>query len=516
MGNFNNRNQNDRINFTPDYDVIVYKVGTRCYAQDRQGNDVLAARSGSDRVMIAGAINSLTSGRTSVETVYVAPGTYTFDQYITPVSYTRIVNDGYWQLAAGADSQLVWGAKTDARITQFYMERGTYDGNGANQAAQTNSIVTVAADTLDQVYLRDLYVLNAYRGGIKMEEDNAVGEYKEISGCKVYNVAVGTTSYGIYVDFCDNTHILNNYVQNVAATDGIELGNGRYICKGNIMNNCPINFPFASHSIIEDNILSGVRGNIQNDANTADHVTVKNNHILGSTPASGYGGISVYGDYAVIEGNDITVNEEAGIYSKSGTAGVMNHVIKNNIVATARASVTASEPGIRCNRGANTVSGNQIYGKWKYGIQLVWDNDVVQDNIMMDGLIDSCIYCTPFAVSAHNIANGIIRNNQLAFVTIGITGTLTSMKINDNYGFVTENKGTSTIANGNTNSGNIAHGLGYTPTAAEFTINFTEDPTNSAGTIWLSGIDGTNFVVNCENDPGASGLDFSWAVRRLV
>ena len=43
-----------------------------------------------------------------------------------------------------------------------------------------------------------------------------------------------------------------------------------------------------------------------------------------------------------------------------------------------------------------------------------------------------------------------------------------------------------------------------------------EDPTNTPGAIWVSAIGATTFAVNCENDPGASNLDFSWAIRRTT
>lgn len=74
--------------------------------------------------------------------------------------------------------------------------------------------------------------------------------------------------------------------------------------------------------------------------------------------------------------------------------------------------------------------------------------------------------------------------------------------------------GTATILSGNT-SVVVTHGLDFVPTAAEITITLTENPTNSPGAIWVDTITATQFTVNCEADPGASNLDFAWAVRRL-
>jgi hypothetical protein len=78
-------------------------------------------------------------------------------------------------------------------------------------------------------------------------------------------------------------------------------------------------------------------------------------------------------------------------------------------------------------------------------------------------------------------------------------------------GAVRANRGTATITSGNT-SVQIAHGLGVTPVAADFTVIGTEDPTNTPGAIWISAIDETNATINVENDPGASNFDVSWKV----
>lgn len=76
-----------------------------------------------------------------------------------------------------------------------------------------------------------------------------------------------------------------------------------------------------------------------------------------------------------------------------------------------------------------------------------------------------------------------------------------------------ENSGTGTINNAST-SAVITHNLLFTPTAAEITITLTENPTNTPGAIWVDTIGATQFTVNCENDPGASNLDFSWSAKR--
>jgi len=73
--------------------------------------------------------------------------------------------------------------------------------------------------------------------------------------------------------------------------------------------------------------------------------------------------------------------------------------------------------------------------------------------------------------------------------------------------------GTGSIASGTT-ADIITHGLGYTPLAGDITITLTENPDNTPGAIWVDTIGATTFTVNCENNPGASNLDFAWSARR--
>lgn len=74
-------------------------------------------------------------------------------------------------------------------------------------------------------------------------------------------------------------------------------------------------------------------------------------------------------------------------------------------------------------------------------------------------------------------------------------------------------KGTGSILSTNT-AVTITHGLAYTPVAGDIVITPTENPTNTPGLIWVDTITSTQFNVNCENDPGASNLDFSWRAIR--
>jgi len=73
--------------------------------------------------------------------------------------------------------------------------------------------------------------------------------------------------------------------------------------------------------------------------------------------------------------------------------------------------------------------------------------------------------------------------------------------------------GTGSITSGGTTDV-ITHGLGLTPNVEDITITLNENPSNTPGAIWVDTIGATQFTVNCENNPGASNLDFGWKFNR--
>lgn len=112
-------------------------------------------------------------------------------------------------------------------------------------------------------------------------------------------------------------------------------------------------------------------------------------------------------------------------------------------------------------------------------------------------------------VDRFNIMNNILRDLNSSNNFSKQAGTATEIRVRNNQGHVTENSGTGTISNGAT-SATITHGLSATPTLDDIAITLGENPTNTPGAIWVDTLTSTQFNVNCENDPGASNLDFGW------
>jgi hypothetical protein len=132
--------------------------------------------------------------------------------------------------------------------------------------------------------------------------------------------------------------------------------------------------------------------------------------------------------------------------------------------------------------------------------------------------IESCtVYTTVSTGSPVSVIEfGAADNNVISgnITRQGITRVGASTRVNNNIGWVTEAKGTDSIASGGTTK-DVTHGLSVTPTAGDVWVNFTEQGTNDYGRVWLSNFGSTTFRVNVSADPGASNLDFSWGARVL-
>lgn len=74
--------------------------------------------------------------------------------------------------------------------------------------------------------------------------------------------------------------------------------------------------------------------------------------------------------------------------------------------------------------------------------------------------------------------------------------------------------GTTTIPSGSTSIA-VAYGsdMFASPSAEGITVTPTNNPTNDPGNIWITDISISGFTVKVRNDPGATGLNLSWAAN---
>lgn len=211
-----------------------------------------------------------------------------------------------------------------------------------------------------------------------------------------------------------------------------------------------------------------------------------------------------------ILGNKIEQNR-GGIELK-GPGLVETHIIAHNIfssnsVATA-AGAAVSEDGLTMPTGWIAaglineeddilISGNQFK-------TLVVDNifkaayppDTSQYNIHVLG-----------AGGGSAITGNILGAGQTG--SIGPNSFVSGWRVENNYGYVTENHGTATIASGST-SISVAHGLDRTPSAQDIRLQ-PHASTATSGQPFINGTPtATNFTIAVPTAPGGSGLAVGW------
>jgi hypothetical protein len=161
------------------------------------------------------------------------------------------------------------------------------------------------------------------------------------------------------------------------------------------------------------------------------------------------------------------------------------------------------------NSDRGIVTGNYLYGTNDTNLTLLSEADCADITIQGNTI-------RGFSAAQGEIdlqsATTVFTGNVV--VGTGLINIAADAIVRNNQGFVTENSGTGSIASGTT-SDVIAHGLDVTPTVDDIVITLAENPTNTPGAIWVDTLGVTNFTVNCENDPGASNLDFGWRAAVL-
>jgi hypothetical protein len=123
-----------------------------------------------------------------------------------------------------------------------------------------------------------------------------------------------------------------------------------------------------------------------------------------------------------------------------------------------------------------------------------------------------------------NMTTGIASASLAASKTISVMGmaiagngtqvsvaAATAITLRDCPGHRTSGKGNGTIPSGATTV-QVAHGLAVTPPSDG--VQLTQyGPSTNHRQFWVNATDATNITVNCNLDPGASGLPFAWSYQ---
>lgn len=386
-------------------DVIIYRDGDYAVAVDKFGNEI--ARGSLEKVFES-AKNALTSNRTWIETILVK-GDFNIKSPLKPTSFMRVVVNGYIRVEDNANCGIFVHKKTEGVLESFELIGGVYDGNAGNQSDHVFAVIELGAEQLKNVKVIDVKVVNAYAHGIYMIENTPSNYLKVIEKSLVYNIAVKSTGYGIYLDYSPKAVVRDNYVEPVQSVDAIEVGHGDYLVEGNIVVGGTINFPYASNTIIRNNTLYGAT--IQNDGNVSNNMLIEGNRIYGATPGSLYAGIRVSGDNAKIIGNYVEItNSESGIKVIGKYAKIIgNHVVQQN---------PTQGIGIKLEAHYSDVVSDNIIDGFDKGVVLSRDFSEVYGNTIKN--CNTGIYFVPTTTSGHKMIGCRVTNNVFENVSTKI------------------------------------------------------------------------------------------------
>jgi len=179
---------------------------------------------------------------------------------------------------------------------------------------------------------------------------------------------------------------------------------------------------------------------------------------------------------------------------------------------------------IRVNGDRNQLVGNKVYHLGFTGTNLdgIWVDNVAHTQIVGNAFdtISSGAAAGGTARSAINMSSGTVGSSVVVGNKIMATGIAygtapiilpagTGNLIRHNGGYVTEAKGTATVASGTTSIA-VTHGLGGTPALSDIKVTPTNDPTAAPVRWWVSAVAATTFTITTNVNPGASGMTFAW------
>lgn len=474
------------------YGAVVYKVGSTYYARDAANNSISAGTAAA--TVIQAAIDDI---ETAGGVVLIKAATYSMAAQITLPSNVMLVGEGRESTILQSTSALATNMVRNDDQTNGNEYLGllylSLDHSAATGGAAFN-FTKVAKSIVGYSYFKgnSASFTGFWTGSAQADEENMI----------IGNVFDGHASSGVDQfggGRLTDSSIIGNVFKNGGGSGGFVQ---RLPLRCMIAYNVSYNQGAAGISletgqyctlvgnVTYDNGNTGIVAVTSADGDPIGCIFIGNISKDNTTSTSGRG-LSASGTGHIFSNNITIGNNGPGIEFTGDDCTCVGNICKNNGQNTDLAD--NFQVGIRITNAADcVVTGNRCFDDQGTQTQLTGIAEV--------GTSDNNV-----------ITNNSVRGNG----TAGITEVGASSIYRDNLGYVTENKGTGTIANGATNSGNVAHGLDYTPSAGEFNIIFTENPTNTPGVWWISGIDATNFVLNVENDPGASGLDFAWNVRRI-
>ncbi len=292
-------------------------------------------------------------------------------------------------------------------------------------------------------------IISTAATGISITSDHVASTLSNVTICD--NCISNVTSKGILVECVENAHLRNVAIENNTIRGHV----GEY--------------PYG-YGIFAGSNKTGA---------TCENITVRGNIIDDTDSDTPFeNGIQVYTGDNVCVADNIVNGSRYGIYVQDRATSSGPTVVVNNVISNATFS------GCRVNNLTSGCGSKLIYGNvirnCSYGIYTYCEVET-SDIVIKDNTLENCTYP--------------IYNRS----TLGGIPTISL-----NTGYVTESKGTATLANATT-SITVAHGCSATPT----NITVTPGSIGNATKWYVDTIGATTFTIHVDQDPGAD-ITFYW------
>jgi hypothetical protein len=421
-----------------------------------QATDYGAAFDGStdDAAALQAAITDAISKN---KPLLLAPGTAIVGTALSVTAPVTIIGSGREATTLKAKTGLnayviVFSGGTDGLVGAHFADF-TIDGNSANQSAGGG----INAAGAVQCSFQRLHITSCYNWGLVLGPmaSSAFGHHNRVVGC-LFDQGGNSAGFGggVWTTSSDENFFYG--------TDFEYLGGS-----SNPIGSNPVMFydQAGLQHVVNANFVAGVHNCIGFRGQN-----IKDTKIVGCT----FDGVA--GDSVFIAGNKCVV--ASNIFTSPGDNG----------------SVAASGIHLEFNTHYNVVSGN------------------VLETANNANKTRSLIREESTGGSGDNIIEGnALVTNAAATVALMETAGAATTIVRNNIGYVTENSGAATVANGATTVV-VTHGLSVTPSLSNIAVTPTNNLGNAAK-FWISTVTATQFTINVNADPGATTATFVWLAR---
>lgn len=453
-------------------------------AKSKQGADYVCDGT-TDNVEINAAITALGSvgGK-----VLLSEGTFNVASTIS-VAASNVTLEGQGHstilklISSGNTSVITVGNGNMSYIESIFIKNLKIDGNKANN---TSGHGIFFDRKVYYSFIQNVHIIDTTKDGINIYATGTTNNCycNEINSCKIENAGQD----GIHVEYSHMNTITNCPTIYTSTRYGIYLqnSNSARLVNIRIAGAGQIGLYLNGNDngqVINVNIATALTG-MQLTTCSANYISgciFENCTNIGLL-------LHIDTNKSVIEGNTFPYGGK--ILLDLNSCGD-NRIINNNFFAAGQSAT-------------NTYPCIQLRGDSNYN--LIHGNLFLPDTAILPNY---AVYETGTA-DYNIIENSIVETAKFGTGIVSLAGA--NSKIRKSLrGYVTENKGTATVADDAT-SVDVTHGLSKTPVAQDIVVT----PTNNLGDAsfyWISDVGATTFRINIDSDPGVSTATFAWQIN---